>query len=332
MTVLVAGGAGYIGSHTVAALREKNVDVIVIDNMEKGHNKAVWDGAKLFVGDLRDNVFLDKVFAGNKIDAVVDFAAYSLVGESVHEPAKYYDNNVVGTLCLLNAMRAHKVDKMVFSSTAAVYGVPENTPILESDKTMPINPYGETKLAVERMLGCFDRAYGIKYVVLRYFNAAGAHTSAKIGEDHNPETHLIPLTLQAALGKRSKVGIFGDDYNTRDGTCIRDYIHVTDLSDAHILAVDYLQSGGASDVFNLGNSTGFSVKEIIDCARKVTKIDIAAEIQPRRGGDPDVLIASSDKIKQVLNFSPKCEDIELIINSAWAWHKNNPFGYGEHKA
>ena len=329
MRVLVCGGAGYIGSHAVARLIEQGNDVIVVDNLQKGHREAVWPGAKLCVGDLRDSEFLDRVFSENSIEAVMHFAADSLVGESVEEPLKYYENNVYGTLCLLKAMRKHGVDKIVFSSTAATYGEPENIPILEDDRTFPTNPYGETKLAVEKMLKWADKAYGIKHVVLRYFNVAGAHESGRIGEDHSPETHLIPIILQVALGKREKIYIFGDDYDTHDGTCIRDYIHVMDLVDAHILAIKKLESKFQSDIYNLGNGSGFTVKEVIDATRKITGHLIPAELAPRRAGDPAKLVASSKKAMSELGWVPKYNSLEKIIETAWIWHKNMPDGYPE---
>jgi UDP-glucose 4-epimerase len=329
MAILVCGGAGYIGSHTVAELLERGEEVVVVDNLYKGHKEAVMPNAKLFVGDLRDSAFMDKVFTENTIEAVIDFAADSLVGESVVEPLKYYRNNVYGTLCLIEKMNEYGVKKIVFSSTAATYGEPENTPILEGDKTVPTNPYGETKLAVEKMLKWSDNAYGLKYVVLRYFNAAGAHKSGSIGEDHSPESHLIPLILQVALGKRDKISIFGDDYPTKDGTCIRDYIHVTDLADAHILAVNKLRADNTSATYNLGNGKGFSVKEVIEVARQVTGHAIPAEVSPRRAGDPAILIASSDKIIDELGWKPKYNSVPQIVESAWNWHKNHPNGYNK---
>jgi len=329
MKILVCGGAGYIGSHTVYELIDNGYDVVVIDNLEKGHKKAVNEKAKLYVGDLRDTDFMSSVFEENNIDAVIDFAAYSLVGESVENPLKYYDNNVYGTLKLLEVMNKYNVKKIVFSSTAATYGEPENDIITEDDKTSPTNPYGETKLAIEKMMKWSDRAYGIKYVALRYFNAAGAHISGKIGEDHTPETHLIPIILQTALGKRDKMFIFGDDYETKDGTCIRDYIHVTDLADAHIKAVEKLFKDNTSDVFNLGNGTGFSVKEVIEEARKVTQREIKVEIQGRRAGDPSTLIASSEKAIKILGWKPRFNSLNKIIETAWNWHLNNPNGFEE---
>lgn len=326
MAVLVCGGAGYIGSHTVAALLNRNEEVVVVDNLITGHKEAVL-GGKLYIGDLRDEAFMDKVFIENEIEAVIDFAAFSLVGESVVEPFKYYENNVYGTLCLLKAMNKHNVKKTVFSSTAATYGEPERIPIEEDDVTNPTNPYGETKLAVEKMLKWADTAYGIKYVALRYFNVAGAIDSGEIGEDHFPETHLIPVILQVALGKREKIMIYGDDYPTNDGTCIRDYIHVMDLAEAHILALDKLRKDNKSDVYNLGNGEGFSVKEVIDTAREVTGHPIPAEIIGRRAGDPAVLVASSKKIIKELGWNPKHASLEEIIESAWNWHKSHPEGF-----
>lgn len=327
MTILVLGGAGYIGSHTVYALIEKGVDVVVIDNLETGHIEAVHEKARFYKGDIRDRAFVDSVLDKEKIDAVIHFAANSLVGESMVNPLKYYDNNVNGTKVLLQSMVAHGLDKIVFSSTAATYGEPEKVPILETDRTEPTNTYGETKLAMEKMFKWTDRAHGLKYVSLRYFNACGAHISGKIGEAHSPETHLIPLIIQVPLGQREYISIFGDDYDTSDGTCIRDYIHVTDLAQAHILAVDYLMKGNESNIFNLGNGVGFTVKEVIDTARKVTGHEIPARIAERRAGDPARLIASSDKARQVLLWKPEHADLEEIISTAWNWHKNHPNGY-----
>lgn len=327
MTILVLGGAGYIGSHTVYALIEKGVDVVVIDNLETGHIEAVHEKARFYKGDIRDRAFVDSVLDKEKIDAVIHFAANSLVGESMVNPLKYYDNNVNGTKVLLQSMVAHGLDKIVFSSTAATYGEPEKVPILETDRTEPTNTYGETKLAMEKMFKWTDRAHGLKYVSLRYFNACGAHVSGKIGEAHSPETHLIPLILQVPLGQREYISIFGDDYDTSDGTCIRDYIHVTDLAQAHILAVDYLMKGNESNIFNLGNGVGFTVKEVIDTARKVTGHEIPAKIAERRAGDPARLIASSDKARQVILWKPEHADLEEIISTAWNWHKNHPNGY-----
>ncbi|MBC2580568.1 UDP-glucose 4-epimerase GalE [Clostridium sp. DJ247] len=326
MSILVCGGAGYIGSHMVAELLEKGEDVVIIDNFQKGHRDAIL-GGKVYEGDLRDKKILDKVFTENNIEAVIDFAADSLVGESVIEPLKYFNNNVGGTINLLEAMKDYNVKNIVFSSTAATYGEPDRVPIEEGDKTFPTNPYGESKLTVEKILKWCDKAYGIKYTALRYFNAAGAHVSGKIGEDHKPESHLIPIILQVALGQRDKIMIYGDDYNTEDGTCIRDYIHVTDLANAHLLAVNRLKNGGQSIICNLGNGTGFSVKQVIEVCRKVTGCNIQAEVAPRREGDPAILIASSDKAMEQLGWNPKYNSIETIIETAWNWHKNHPYGY-----
>lgn len=327
MAVLVCGGAGYIGSHCVYALIDKNMEVVVVDNLQTGHIEALHKSAKFYEGDIRNREFLDKVFNENKIDSVIHFAANSLVGVSMDEPLSYYDNNVYGTQVLLERMKKHDVKRIVFSSTAATYGEPENIPILETDKTEPTNPYGETKLAMEKMMKWADKAYGIKYISLRYFNVAGAHENAVIGEDHNPETHLIPLILQVPLNKRDHISIFGEDYDTHDGTCVRDYIHVMDLADAHILAMEKLLKGEESSIYNLGNGEGFSVKEMIEAARKVTGHPIPAVIGHRRPGDPSKLIASSKKAQEELGWVPRFKRVEDIIASAWKWHRNNPKGF-----
>jgi UDP-glucose 4-epimerase len=326
MAVLVTGGAGYIGSHAVAALLEKGEQVVIVDNLSQGHESAVL-GGMLYVGDLRDVHFLSNVFAENDIDGVIHFAASSLVGESMKDPAKYYHNNVYGTLCLLEQMNKAGVKSIVISSTAATYGEPERVPVSEFDRTLPTNTYGETKLAMERMIHWFDVAHGIKFVSLRYFNAAGAHEGGQIGEDHSPETHIVPLVLQVALGQRPYISVFGDDYPTEDGTCIRDYIHVSDLADAHLLALDRLRQGGESDIFNLGNGLGYSVKQVIDVARQVTGQDIPAKFEPRRAGDPVTLVASSERARQELGWKPSRHRLEDIIASAWQWHSRNPKGY-----
>lgn len=329
MSILVLGGAGYIGSHTVYELVAKGEDVVVVDNLETGHIEAVHPEARFYQGDIRDREFVDSVFEKENIDAVIHFAANSLVGESMTNPLKYYDNNVNGTKVLLESMIAHNVKKIVFSSTAATYGEPENIPILESDKTYPTNAYGETKLSMEKMMKWTDVAHGLKYVALRYFNACGAHESGQIGEAHAPETHLIPLILQVPLGKREFISIFGEDYDTEDGTCIRDYIHVTDLAQAHILAVKYLLEGNESNTFNLGNGVGFSVKEVIETAKKATGLPIAAKVTERRAGDPARLVASSEKARKVLGWNPEHADLEEIISSAWKWHSTHPNGFGK---
>ena len=329
MAILVLGGAGYIGSHTVYELIDAGRDVVVADNLLTGFRAAVHPKARFYELDIRDRKALDQLFEQEKIEGVIHFAASSQVGESMSDPLKYYDNNLGGTICLLESMVAHGVDKIVFSSTAATYGAPERVPILETDKTVPTNCYGETKLAMEKMMSWTSRAHGLRYVALRYFNACGAHPSGAIGEAHAPETHLIPLILQVPNGQREKISIFGDDYATKDGTCVRDYIHVTDLAQAHILALDYLLKGGDNNVFNLGNGVGFTVKEVIDVARKVTGHPIPAEISPRRAGDPAQLVASSDKAKDVLGWKPQYAGLETIVSSAWAWHKGHPHGFAD---
>ena len=329
MAILVLGGAGYIGSHTVYELIDAGRDVVIADNLETGHIEAVHPKAKFYQGDIRNREFVDSVFESEHIDGVIHFAANSLVGESMTNPLKYYDNNLCGTKVLLESMVAHGIDKIVFSSTAATYGEPERVPILETDKTEPTNCYGETKLSMEKMFKWVGKAHGLRFVSLRYFNACGAHVSGKIGEAHNPESHLIPLILQVPNGQREYISIFGDDYDTKDGTCIRDYIHVTDLAQAHILAMDYLMNGGESNIFNLGNGVGFTVKEVIDNARKVTGHPIPAKTTPRRAGDPAQLIASSEKARSVLGWHAEHADLEEIIATAWNWHKHHPHGFAK---
>ena len=329
MAILVLGGAGYIGSHAVYELIDAGKEVVIADNLETGHIEAVHPKAKFYQGDIRDRAFIDSVFDHEQIDGVIHFAANSLVGESMTNPLKYYDNNLCGTKVLLESMVAHGIDKIVFSSTAATYGEPERVPILETDRTEPTNCYGETKLSMEKMFKWTGLAHGLRFVSLRYFNACGAHVSGQIGEAHNPESHLIPLILQVPNGQREFISIFGDDYDTKDGTCIRDYIHVTDLAQAHILAMDYLMRGGESDIFNLGNGVGFTVKEVIDTARTVTGHPIPAKVTPRRAGDPAQLIASSEKARSVLGWNPQHADLEEIISSAWNWHKNHPNGFAK---
>ncbi len=310
MSVLVLGGAGYIGSHTVDRLVDQGQDVVVVDSLVTGHRAAVNDKAKFYQGDLADQDFMRKVFTENpEIDAVIHFAAYSLVAESMKKPLKYFDNNTAGMIKLLEVMNEFDIKNIVFSSTAATYG--------------------ESKLMMEKIMRWADEAYGTKFVALRYFNVAGAKPDGSIGEDHGPETHLIPIVLQVAQGKRDKLQIFGDDYNTPDGTNVRDYVHPFDLADAHILAVDYLRKGNESNAFNLGSSTGFSNLEIVEAARKVTGKEIPAEIAPRRGGDPDSLIASSDKAREILGWKPQFDNIERIIETAWAWHSSHPNGYDD---
>lgn len=327
MAILVCGGAGYIGSHCVYELIEKGESVVVVDNLQTGHRDALHEDAIFCEGDIRDIDFLNTVFSKHDIEAVIHFAANSLVGESMTDPLKYFDNNVYGTEVLLKAMVQNNIKRIVFSSSAAVYGEPESIPIKESDVTEPTNPYGETKLAMEKMMKWADLAHGIKYVSLRYFNVAGAHPNGVIGEDHNPETHLIPLVLQVPLNKREKIFVYGNDYDTKDGTCVRDYIHVKDLINAHLLALDYLRKGNDSDIFNLGNGLGFSVNEIIEACGEVTGTIIAKEYASRRAGDPPVLVASSEKARKVLGWVPQYAKVEDIISSAWKFHKSHVNGY-----
>ena len=327
MRVLVTGGAGYIGSHTVRELCAQGHAVTVFDNLSKGHVEAVPDGVAFTKGDIRDSELLGAVLRGSGIEAVVHFAADSLVGESMQKPSQYYWNNVTGTLNLLDVMLACEVKKIVFSSTAAVYGEPVGWPIKEEFPTHPTNVYGRTKLVIEGMLADYAQAYGLNYVSLRYFNAAGAAEHGVIGEDHMPETHLIPLILQTALGKRDAISIYGADYPTADGTCIRDYIHVRDLAEAHVLALQHLAVGGESRVFNLGSETGFSVRQVIDEAKRVTGVDFSVREAARRSGDPAVLVASSARIRSELGWLPKHSDVRSILSSAWEWHKKHPEGY-----
>ncbi len=327
MAILVLGGAGYIGSHTVYELIEAGREVIVADNLQTGFRAAVHPCARFYELDIRDRAALDALFEKENIEGVIHFAASSQVGESMTDPLKYYDNNLCGTACLLQAMLAHGIDKIVFSSTAATYGEPERVPILESDRTAPTNCYGETKLAMEKMMHWTSVAHGLRYVALRYFNACGAHPNGLIGEAHTPESHLIPLILQVPNGQRSEIAVFGTDYDTRDGTCVRDYIHVSDLARAHILALDYLLRGGENEVFNLGNGVGFTVKEMIAVARSGTGHPIPAREENRRPGDPAVLIASSQKAAEVLGWQPRYVKMEDIIASAWKWHSAHPTGY-----
>lgn len=327
MSILVLGGAGYIGSHAVYQLIEKGYEVVVVDNLQTGHEQAVHPKAIFYKGDIRENGFLRNVFAKEKIHAVMHFAANSMVGESMENPLKYFDNNVYGAQILLEVMNEFGIKNIVFSSTAATYGEPKQVPITEDMPTNPTNPYGESKLTMERLMKWCDVAYGIKYVSLRYFNVAGARRDGEIGEHHATETHLIPLVLQVALGQREYITVFGGDYNTKDGTCIRDYIHVEDLIEAHILAMNYIINQGESNIFNLGSNQGFSVKEIIEAAREITKHPIPVRMGERRAGDPSTLIASSQKAKKILGWQPKCTLVHEIIADAWNWHQHHPFGY-----
>ncbi|WP_079710491.1 UDP-glucose 4-epimerase GalE [Paraliobacillus ryukyuensis] len=327
MRVLVLGGAGYIGSHAVYQLIDDGHEAIVVDNLVTGHSNAVPPEATFYVGDIRDRAFLNTVFTNETIDAVLHFAASSLVGESMEQPLTYFDNNVFGTQMLLQVMQQHGVNKIVFSSTAATYGEPSSIPITEDMATNPESTYGETKRMMENMMKWCDRAFGLRYVSLRYFNVAGARKTGEIGEDHQPETHLIPLILQVPLNQRDEITIFGNDYPTLDGTCIRDYLHVEDLIDAHMLALTYLTEDGESDIFNLGSGHGFSVKEIIDSARQVTQHPIPAVVGDRRNGDPSKLVASSEKARTKLGWNPKRNNIHQIIQDAWNWHHHHPTGY-----
>jgi UDP-glucose 4-epimerase len=328
--ILVTGGAGYIGSHTVRVLAATDIFTpVVYDNLSTGHRDSIPYNVKLITGDIQDIGLLKRVLEKYEIEGVIHFAASALVGESMTEPAKYYYNNVEGTLHLLLAMRETGVDHIVFSSTSTVYGEPEKTPIEEDFPTVPLNVYGRTKLMIESMVKDFAMAYGMDYVAFRYFNAAGASLDGTIGEDHDPESHLIPVVLKAAQGVRGHISVFGTDYPTRDGSCIRDYIHVLDLADAHVLAMQYLMDGGKSDVFNLGTEAGFSVREIVETAKKVTGINFKVVEEARRAGDPSVLIASNAKAKRILGWEPKHTNIENIIQSAWNWHKSHPCGYGD---
>ncbi len=324
MRLLITGGAGYIGSHVVKLLGEKGVEILVIDNLSKGHKEAVLYGVLEEV-DLSDEITLKQILEEFKPDAVMHFAAFIEVGESVKKPIKYYKNNTCNTLNLLKAMMEVGVNKFIFSSTAAVYGNPEKIPIPEDHSINPINPYGFSKAFVEKILIDFDETYGLKYISLRYFNAAGADPEGKIGESHDPETHLIPLILKAAKGERESIKIFGTDYPTSDGTCIRDYIHVNDLAEVHYLALEYLLDGGESSVFNCGYGHGYSVKEVIDTAKKVTGIDFKVEEADKRPGDPPVLVADSTKLKGTFDWKPKFDDLEYIIQTAWNWENNRRF-------
>ena len=324
MNILVTGGAGYIGSHVLKSLLKEGHQVVTFDNLQKGHREAV-TGGKFVEGDLSDQKLLEQVMAENEIEGVIHMAADSLVGESMENPAKYYRNNFANGINLLEAMVKNDVKNIVFSSTAAVYGEPDQIPIEEDNQTEPTNTYGESKLFFEKALKRYDDIHCINFVSLRYFNAAGADPEGEIGEAHDPETHLIPIVLQTALGIRDKIYIFGDDYPTRDGSCIRDYIHVNDLAAAHVLAVEALAEGKESSIYNLGNGEGYSVKEVIDTVKEVTGVDFEVEISERRAGDPAVLIASSDKIQKELNWQPEYPELEKIISTAWQWHKSGGF-------
>ncbi len=329
MAVLICGGAGYIGSHNVRAFTEHGEEVIVVDSLKTGHRASVPANIKFYEGDIRNAEVLDQIFTENKIEAVIHFCAYSLVGESMEKPLKYFDNNVGGMITLLEAMYKHGVKRIIFSSTAATYGEPKRIPILETDPTIPTNPYGESKRIMEKMMNWVNKLHGIEYVSLRYFNVAGAWHDGTIGEDHKIETHLVPLILQVPLGKRKFITVYGTDYPTKDGTCIRDYIHVEDLAKAHILALEYLRNGGKSDIFNLGSGDGYSVMEMINAARTATGLDIPLEIGARRPGDPAKLVADSTKAHEILHWKPEITRMEDIIATAWKWHKSHPNGYSD---
>lgn len=324
--ILVVGGAGYIGSHMCKHLSKNGYSPLVLDNLVYGHREAVQWGP-LIQGSIEDARLLDKVFSEHDIYGVMHFAAYAYVGESVEDPAKYYRNNVAATLCLLEAMVRHGIDRFIFSSSCATYGEPVRIPMTEDHPQSPINPYGRTKLMVEQVLEDFERAYGLRSISLRYFNAAGADPDGELGEDHNPETHLIPLVLQTALGRREAIHIFGDDYPTTDGTCVRDYIHVEDLSHAHLIAMERLLDGASGEKFNLGNGEGYSVNQVIETARRVTGKSIPAKMDPRRPGDPPSLIGSSEKAMRDLGWKPKYPDLETILETAWNWHRRHPDGF-----
>lgn len=328
MKILVTGGAGYIGAHTVRKLKEAGHEIVIFDNFSSGHRDAVKDFS-IFEGDLSKKEDLEKVFAENKFDAVVHFAGSIEAGESMTDPKRFFDNNFVCGLNLLEAMLEHSVKKIVFSSTAAVYGEPEKMPIEETAPKNPSNVYGLTKLMFEQVLEAYDKAYDIKSVCLRYFNATGADPSGEIGADHKNKTHLLTLTLLTALGKRDSIKIFGTDYPTPDGTGIRDYVHVNDLADAHVLALNFLNTNNLSENFNLGNEKGTSVREVIEAAKKITGIDFAVIEEPRRDGDPAQIFASSKKAQEILGWKPKFKSIEKIIETAWNWHKNNPNGFSK---
>ena len=323
--VLVTGGAGYIGSVVTAQLLKKGYDVVVLDDLSHGHKAAVSAGSRFLVGDSGDRTALDRLFAESRFDAVMHFAAFIEAGESMQLPEKYFRNNSMNALTLLETVLAHKVRRFVFSSTAALYGTPERTPIEESDPLRPTNAYGESKLIVEQMLSWLHRIHGLRYSCLRYFNAAGAWQG--LGEDHRPESHLIPIALEVALGKRKEVAIYGTDYPTHDGSCVRDYVHVGDLASAHLLVLEALKDKDKL-IYNLGNGRGFSVREVIDTVRRVTGHPIPAQESPRRPGDPAVLVASSEKIKRELHWEPQYPDLDSIVSTAWEWRKARPAGYG----
>jgi UDP-glucose 4-epimerase len=325
MAILVTGGAGYIGSAAVEDLHKKGEHVVVLDNLVYGHRRSVNETIPFYVGNIGDQELVEKIVREHVVEAVMHFSAFAYVGESVEKPQKYYGNNFVQTINLLEVLIKHEIKKFIFSSTCATFGEPNYVPIDEKHPQNPVNPYGWTKFMTERVLADYDRAYGLKFVALRYFNACGA--SEKCGEHHDPETHLIPLILFAAQGRREAISIYGDDYPTPDGTAVRDYIHIADLSQAHLLALDHLRGGGNSEFINLGNGNGYSVKEVVEAARKITGKNIEARIAPRRAGDPSKLVADATKARAVLGWNPRFPEIEKIIESAWKWHEANPHGY-----
>jgi len=325
MKILVTGGAGYIGSHTVDLLQKEGYEVVVFDNLVYGHKEAV--SCPLVVGDLLDKKAVRKVFEENKFTAVIHFAAYALAGESMSKPGKYFENNILGGLNLLEVMKDFGVKYIVFSSTCAVYGYPEKLPVTEESPLKPVSVYGESKLTFEKILRWYDEIYGIKNICLRYFNAAGADLEGRIGEDHQPETHIIPLAIKTALGQQKEFTLFGDDYPTPDGTCIRDYIHVLDLASAHMKALEFLRKENRSDIFNVGTGNGYSNKQILEMVKKISGVDFPIKIAPRRPGDPAAIWADNKKIKKVLGWQPKYSDLETIIRSAWKWHQSHPFGF-----
>jgi len=325
MKILVTGGAGYIGSHTVDLLQKEGYEVVVFDNLVYGHKEAI--SCPLVIGDLLNKKAIRKVFEENKFTAVIHFAAYALAGESMKQPGKYFENNILGGLNLLEETKDFGIKYIVFSSTCAVYGYPKTLPVTEESPLNPVSVYGESKLAFEKILRWYDEIYGIKNICLRYFNAAGADLDGKIGEDHQPETHIIPLAIKTALGQQKEFTLFGDDYPTPDGTCIRDYIHVLDLASAHIKALEFLQKEKRSDIFNVGTGRGYSNKQILEMVKKISSIDFPVKIAPRRPGDPAAIWADNKKIKKVLGWEPKYSDLETIICSAWKWHKKHPEGF-----
>jgi UDP-glucose 4-epimerase len=325
MAILVTGGAGYIGSAAVEDLQKRGEATVVLDNLVYGHKKAIGENITFYEGEIGDQDLVEQIVREHEIDACMHFSAYAYVGESVEKPQIYYENNFVQTIHLLEVLIKNNVKKFIFSSTCATFGEPQYVPIDEDHPQNPVNPYGWSKFMTERVLADYDKAYGLKFVALRYFNACGA--SEKCGEHHDPETHLIPLILFAAQGKRDAISIYGNDYPTPDGTAVRDYIHISDLSQAHLLALDYLRGGGNSEFINLGNGNGYSVKEVVEAARKITGKTIEAKISPRRAGDPSKLVANATKAKEVLGWNPQFPEIEKIIESAWKWHEANPNGY-----